>query len=248
MRISFKKFISFLGEIYTSDDHQISQSFSDTCRNIHLSPVYLSKILTCSCNIVDHSYAYYDSSYTSEIPDKSVKDAGKNIFVCWHCTKSFNKVHGLEVHVRRSHPGLLRPFQCKLCGKTFVHKISLEQHSAITHASCKSFECRQCGKTFKRSSTLSTHMLIHSNIRPYACAYCVKRFHQKSDMKKHTYVHTGERPYKCSTCNKSFSQSSNLITHTRKHSGFKPFVCGYCSKHFFRKVDLKRHLYAHIKA
>ncbi|XP_017286232.1 growth factor independent 1A transcription repressor a [Kryptolebias marmoratus] len=160
-------------------------------------------------------------------------------YKCIKCCKVFSTPHGLEVHVRRTHSGT-RPFECGICGKTFGHAVSLDQHRAV-HSQERSFSCKICGKSFKRSSTLSTHLLIHSDTRPYPCQYCGKRFHQKSDMKKHTFIHTGEKPHKCQVCGKAFSQSSNLITHSRKHTGFKPFGCDLCGKGFQRKVDLRRH-------
>lgn len=120
-------------------------------------------------------------------------------------------------------------------------KIAKMNNTHNSSSDGRHFKCVECGKMFKRSSTLSVHLLIHSDIRPFPCPYCGKRFHQKSDMKKHTYTHTGEKPHKCAVCNKAFSQSSNLITHTRKHTGYKPFVCDSCPKAFQRKVDLRRH-------
>uniref|UniRef100_A0A8C2EJ18 Growth factor independent 1A transcription repressor a n=1 Tax=Cyprinus carpio TaxID=7962 RepID=A0A8C2EJ18_CYPCA len=148
-------------------------------------------------------------------------------YKCIKCTKVFSTPHGLEVHVRRSHSGT-RPFACEICGKTFGHAVSLEQHKAV-HSQERVFSCKICDKSFKRSSTLSTHLLIHSDTRPYPCQYCGKRFHQKSDMKKHTFIHT------------VLFVDSNLITHSRKHTGFKPFRCELCGKGFQRKVDLRRH-------
>ncbi|PIO31448.1 hypothetical protein AB205_0147430, partial [Aquarana catesbeiana] len=172
---------AFYKQNFSWDSLHSAYSFKQIPSHLHPSMLQHSLNLYNSSSTTNSEYDLplnYSMGYTSAM----------ETYHCVKCSKVFSTSHGLEVHVRRSHSGT-RPFVCEICGKSFGHAVSLEQHLNV-HSQERSFECKMCGKTFKRSSTLSTHLLIHSDTRPYPCQFCGKRFHQKSDMKKHTYIHT----------------------------------------------------------
>ena len=130
-----------------------------------------------ACFKTNSSKSFENTNGGSEASDAKAPDIDNNNYV----QQNLNDKNCLsDLFPRKDH----------LYGRDNLEKFQ-ENGYRCYFSSEKVFCCAECGKTFKRSSTLNTHLMIHSDTRPYPCGYCGKRFHQKSDMKKHTYIHTG---------------------------------------------------------
>ncbi|XP_016963352.1 zinc finger protein 883 [Drosophila biarmipes] len=133
-----------------------------------------------------------------------------------------------------------RPFQCKLCQKTFQRKAGVIVHLRV-HTGERPYKCSLCPSAFKQQIDVKRHMLTHTKERPHKCHLCDMDFTHPSALKVHLLDHKGERPFKCKRCPKTFRFNACLKIHMRDHTGERPYKCGKCSKSFKLRIDLGRH-------
>ncbi|GIX83841.1 hypothetical protein CEXT_295341 [Caerostris extrusa] len=75
-------------------------------------------------------------------------------------------------------------FMCDVCGKRFVQKQNLNQHSHY-HSETKPYVCEFCNKSFLSKSGLKWHSLIRGGIKEYACDVC------NNGLKLNPYIYLG---------------------------------------------------------
>ncbi|XP_003746396.1 protein glass-like [Galendromus occidentalis] len=133
---------------------------------------------------------------------------------------------------------------CTICGRYYARTSTLKTHLRV-HSGERPYACLQCLKRFSQAANLTAHMRIHSGEKPFLCPICHRKFSQSSSVTTHMRTHSGERPYLCNLCKKSFSDSSTLTKHFRTHSGERPYQCRICFMRFSQSGNLNRHMKIH---
>lgn len=81
------------------------------------------------------------------------------------------------------------------------------------------FICDECRKEFSNQSTLTKHMITHSDERKFVCPQCSKAFKRHDHLNGHMLTHRENKPYACDLegCDKSYCDARSLRRHREKH-------------------------------
>lgn len=171
------------------------------------------------------------------------KSHPKQKCVCPVCHVFFFNKTVLKNHIKRIHERPERSFGCDVCGKKFVSKPELTQHTFI-HSEEKRFSCPTCDKKFAAKPYLERHQKTHTGVvKSYVCTICDKRLVDKTGFTAHVRAHNNERPFACSECDKRYTIKRHLTSHMRIHSSVRPFRCPEpdCGKTFRSRSNLRQH-------
>eukprot|EP01083_Nonionella_stella_P010597 30155_1 len=106
---------------------------------------------------------------------------------CMH--RRFRTHEALAVH-EKLHEST-SALRCPMCNSPFANNLKLNKHRARCRNREVSYKCN-CGKSFVSKSDLKNHSIVHSGERKFACGMCdVKVFHQSSLSRHYQLKHPG---------------------------------------------------------
>lgn len=236
-----------------------------------------------------YQYKLYPKS-SKELKERELKEKAWYNSVCPYCDKKFSEPYQRKRHVEREHmnakikcdecPKLFQcqqslnyhkltkhasdtamSYRCEICQKTFVAKVTLDNHIKYKHTEVRKFECSKCDSRFKQRKNLNAHLLFAHGTNPrkedywqdkarafFKCDTCGTEFARKADLKKHFQLqHTKQELFSCDQCRNKYKYEKNLVQHKLEKHG-KPvskFECSDCGKSFSHKRTMEKHQLLH---
>lgn len=95
-----------------------------------------------------------------------IKSEGSVIqnFKCVHCSEVFVDDYNLNLHLKKAHERIYKPFSCEFCHINFTRSSHLQRHRR-QHTGERPFVCDECGRAFARGDKLKHHFKItHTDI------------------------------------------------------------------------------------
>ena len=186
-----------------------------------------------SCNFCGRSFSQETLVYCHQ------KGRKGRTSVCTKCGVNLASRCQIRAHMKTHKEGTGRS-HCKICGEAFdgLRKVEINRHMR-SHES-GNVVCSVCGKSLKRSS-LTNHMLTHSNTTPHTCSVCNKSFRHKASLEHHQTLH-GEKTIQCEICGMYFRRMALLKKHKAfRHQG-EGVKCQHCGKILCDKSHLNHHI------
>ncbi|RVE41302.1 hypothetical protein evm_014051 [Chilo suppressalis] len=146
-------------------------------------------------------------------------------------------------NVANSKKVLIKPIFLNDIGVMPTKNIKLKKKLCTNKAREKKYDmCNYCGKM---STSIKTHLLIHTGNRSHKCDICSKAFFTSKNLDLHIKLHNKQKTFKCEKCVASFTTIKLLESHNVSHTDEKTHVCDICKKPFKRRSSLLRHKRIH---